>query len=1026
MRIRITQICTIATRTDSKLAEQPDTSGSTCSMELFSHLSPDGRGLPEPADAWRLALGFEAWNEALAAAEPSDGSEAARRWSGHGPGKRLLASIFGNSPFLSGVAVKEWAFLSRLVEEGADSLFRDVAAAVENTEDLGEDTAGLMRRLRVAKRRVALLAAVGELVGVWSLEQQTGALSRFAAAALGAALRHLLREAARKGLVELAAAEDPEKDSGLIVLGMGKLGAGELNYSSDIDLIVLFDATQARVTARPGIQSFFVRVTRGLVRILEEPTGDGYVFRTDLRLRPDPASTPLAISVIAALAYYESVGQNWERAALIKARPVAGDRLAGERFLRDLRPFIWRKNLDFAAIQDIHSIKRQIHAHRGGARIAVEGHDIKIGRGGIREIEFFAQTQQLIWGGRQSELRLAPTCEALRRLAAAGHIDPGTAAQLIEDYRFLRRLEHRLQMVDDAQTHKLPSDPAGLRHIAVFLGYKDTAAFVTDLCAHLGSVERHYAELFEQAPTLSGPGNLVFTGADDDPETLRTLSELGFAEPAAVSALLRSWHHGRLRATRSQRAREIVTELVPELLRIFGATPRPDAALRRFDQFLAALPAGVQLFSLFYANPGLVALVAEVMSGAPRLAAHLAQRPALLDAVLTQGFFAPPMDRAGLAADLGQILAGARDFEETLDGLRRWAGERRFQVGVQLLRGSLDGMATGRALADIAETALVALLPAVEAEFARRHGRIPGGAFAVIGMGRLGSREMTLASDLDLILIYDAPPGSEMSDGTHPLPVPGYFARLSQRLIGAITAPTAEGRLYEVDMRLRPSGASGPIASHFAGFSRYQRESAWTWEHMALTRARPVAGGAALRRCISQTLTAVLCSARDPRKLVADVADMRRRIAEENPRPARWDLRNRRGGLIDLEFIAQYLMLRYAATHPEIVRRAATDALAELGKAGLLPLRAHQELGAAAILFRNVQAVLTLLGEGSPATADLSAADAATLAHCVGAVDFARLDADITEATARVRSWYDRLIERPARRAAQETGKETR
>jgi len=995
-------------------------------MKLLSHLSPYGDGLPQPADARRLALGFEAWNEALALATGDPAASLAGQWSKAPAGKRLLASAFGNSPFLSGIAVKEWAFLTRLVEEGADPLFAEIAASVEKTEDLGEDTAAVMQRLRVARRRVALVAALAEFAGVWSLEQQTGALSRFAEAALGAALRHLLREAARKGLIALPAADQPEQDSGLIVLGMGKLGGYELNYSSDIDLIVLYEPASARVSGRDGIQSFFVRLTRDLVRILEAYTGDGYSFRTDLRLRPDPASTPLALSVPAALAYYESVGQNWERAALVKARPVAGDRAAGRRFLHELQPFIWRKNLDFAAIQDIHSIKRQINAHRGGGRIAVEGHDIKTGRGGIREIEFFAQTQQLIWGGRLRELRVGPTCEALRRLAGAGRIDPETAAQLIRDYRFLRRLEHRLQMVDDAQTHALPSDRAGVARIALFLGYSETEAFVLDLREHLVSVERHYAELFEHAPTLAGPGNLVFTGADDDRETLRTLSQLGFAEPASVSALVRSWHHGRLRATRSQRAREILTELVPELLRIFGATPHPDAALRRFDQFLSHLPAGVQLFSLFHANPGLLALVAEIMAGAPRLAEHLAQHPALLDPVLTQGFFAPPPDRAGLAGELDQVMTGVRDFEDTLDKLRRWAGERRFQVGVQLLRRGLDGAQAGAVLADIAETALAALLPRVEAELARRHGRVPGGSFAVIGMGRLGSREMTLASDLDLILIYDAPPRSEASDGPYPLPVPAYFARLSQRLIGAITAPTAEGRLYAVDMRLRPSGEAGPIASHFAGFARYQRESAWTWEHMALTRARPVAGDSGLCQRISETIAAVLRSPRDPEKLVIDVADMRRRIAEETPRPSLWDLRNRRGGLIDLEFIVQFLLLRDGASSPQILRRSTVKAIAGLGEAGLLPPQVRHELGAAAALFRNVQAVLSLLGDGLPVARDLEEPDAATLAACVGAIDFARLDADITDAMARVRSWYDRLVEQPAGRATHERGENAR
>jgi len=414
------------------------------------------------------------------------------------------------------------------------------------------------------------------------------------------------------------------------------------------------------------------------------------------------------------------------------------------------------------------------------------------------------------------------------------------------------------------------------------------------------------------------------------------------------------------------------------------------------------------------------------MAGAPRLAEHLAHRPALLDAVLTQGFFAPPPDRLGLAADLEQLMAGAPDFEDTLDVLRRWAGDRRFQVGIQLLRDGLDGVAAGAALADIAETALASLLPRVEAEFARRHGRVPGGAFAVIGMGRLGSREMTLASDLDLILIYDTPADSEISDGSQPLPVATYYARLSQRLIGAVTAPTAEGRLYEVDMRLRPSGASGPIAVQFTGFARYQEESAWTWEHMALTRGRPIAGDAALCRRISEALTTILRMPRDPNKLVIDVADMRRRIAKEYPNPSRWDMRNRRGGLIDLAFIVQYLMLRHAVSAPQILHRGDAEALQALAEAGALPPRARDELGGAAVLFRNVQTALTLLSDGLPATIDLAAPDGDTLARCVGAVDSAQLDSDITDAAARVRSWYDRLIDKPARRAATERGEGTR
>ncbi|HEX5321668.1 MAG TPA: bifunctional [glutamine synthetase] adenylyltransferase/[glutamine synthetase]-adenylyl-L-tyrosine phosphorylase [Stellaceae bacterium] len=980
-------------------------------MRLLSHLSPDGGALPRPADPKRLAIGLSAWDEALG--EAGEAAAGARRWSTTPAGAALLAAIFGNSPFLSGAAVAEWQFLTRLVEHGADPLFGDILATTL-AYNRGENRADLMRRLRVAKRRTALLAAVAELAGAWPLERQMAALSQFAEAALKAALRNLLAEAERDGAMTPADPDDPERGCGFFILAMGKLGAGELNYSSDIDLILLFDPARTPLVNRDGAQSLFSRLARELVRIVDERTGDGYVFRTDLRLRPDPRSTPLAMSVAAAMAYYESVGQNWERAAMIKARAVVGDIPAGERFLADLTPFIWRKSLDFAALADIHSIKRQIDAHRGGGRIAIEGHDIKLGRGGIREVEFFAQTQQLIWGGRIRELRQRETVPALAALAAAGRIDARAAETLTADYRFLRRVEHRLQMIEDAQTHRIPTDRDGLAHLAAFLGYDGADAFAAALRETLVSVERHYADLFEESPSLAGPsGNLVFTGADDDPETLATLTRLGFADPHAVAATVRDWHHGRMRATRSERAREILTELIPELLRIIGATGDPDLALARFDRFLSRLPAGVQLFSLFKQNPGLLTLVADVMAEAPRLAEELAQRPALLDAVLTTAFAEPLPNRAGLAADLAAMLAGTRDFEATLDILRRWANERKFQVGVQLLRRDLGGERAGTVLADIAETVLGALTPAVEADFARQHGRIAGGGFAVIAMGRLGSREMSLTSDLDLILVYDVPDAAEMSDGPRPLAPSTYYGRLGQRLIGAVTAPTAEGRLYEVDMRLRPSGESGPIATSIEAFAHYQRDEAWTWEHMALTRARPVAGDAEIFGAVADTIAGALQRPRDRRALVADVASMRRRVAEQHPRPSPWDLRSRRGGLVDIEFIVQYLILRDA---PQIAPCGIAAAIETLPS---LPPRAVQELGVAVRLLRHVQALLALLFDGPPDPKALTGMHAATLARCAGAVDFPRLDAEISQACARGREWYDRLVARPARRAAQ-------
>ncbi len=977
-------------------------------MKLLSRLSPEDEGLPVAGDARLFALGLAAWREALAGAQTTALAEAAALWSTSGRGRRLLEAIFGNSPYLSAIAVNEWEFLTRLVEEGPEELF---AKIIEETEEAAANRASLMRRLRILKRRTALLAAVADLSLYWSLEEVTASLSRFAEAALGAALRHLLDDAVGAG--RIAPDKAGEQACGFIVLGLGKLGGGELNYSSDIDLMFLYDPSRAEVFAHDGMGPFFARLGRELLRLLDERTADGYVFRTDLRLRPDPSSTPLALSVPAAIAYYEEVGQNWERAALIKARPVAGDKSAAFGFLRQLAPYIWRKHLDFAAIADIHSIKRQIHAHKGGERIGVFGHDIKVGRGGIREIEFFTQTQQLIWGGRMRELRVAPTCEALRRLAESRRIDAATADALIADYRFLRRVEHRLQMVDDAQTHRLPADAHGIARLAAFLGYRESERFVGELRSHLLSVEKRYAELFEEAPSLSGPGNLVFTGAEDDPETLETLRALGFADARAVSALVRGWHHGRWRATRSQRAREILTELVPALLRIFGATQEPQSALERFDQFLSRQPAGVQLLSLFYANPALLELVADIMAAAPPLAAELAARPALLDSVLAEGFLAPLPDLDALAAELHDASLLARDFEETLEALRRCAAERRFQIGVQLLLARLDAEEAGKTLADIAETALSALLPAVEREFRRVHGRLPGGAFAIIGMGRLGSREMTLASDLDLILVYDMPEEGATSDGARPLAGQVYYARLGQRLIGALTSPGSEGRLYPVDMRLRPSGASGPLATSFPGFVRYQRESAWTWEHMALTRARPLAGDAWLRRRLESAIAGVLTLPRDPSPLLRDVADMRRRIATQNPNPSPWDLKNRRGGLIDLEFIVQYLVLREGSRDPRVLQRGTREAIRALAAAGALPAKAARDLEEALALLRRAQMLLTLLAEAVPKSAFLPETVGLSLARAAGVVDIKALERDISKRTARVRAWYRRLIEEP-------------
>jgi len=964
---------------------------------------------PRPADPVQAATGLERWQEA-AGELAGAGKKFAEGLAKDRQGKALLAALFGNSPYLTLALIDDIDFAVALLRRGPDAALADILGDARREFGDPTDEAALMAGLRRAKRRASLAIALADIAALWSVERITAALSETADTALQLAVRHLLRQGASGGAYKLKHPKEPERESGFVVLGMGKLGARELNYSSDIDLIVLYDP-ETIVTDNPdGLLQVFIRLTRSLVKILDERRPEGYVFRTDLRLRPDPASTPPALSMLAAETYYESLGQNWERAAMIKARPVAGDIAAGDGFLQRLRPYVWRKNLDFSAIQDIHSIKRQINAHRGGGTVALAGHNIKLGRGGIREIEFFAQTQQLIWGGRMPELRQIQTCPAIEALRDAGRVKPETAAAMIEAYRFLRQVEHRLQMVNDQQTHTLP-DEAGLPAFATFLGYNNVAAFNEVLLGHLTRVEKHYAELFEEAPNLGSQGSLVFTGIEDDPATLETLSRLGFRDVKMVAATVRGWHHGRYRAMRSVRARELLTELMPVLLEALAKTAQPDTAFVRFDGFLSQLPAGVQLFSLFHANPALLQLVAEIMGGAPRLADLLSRHPNLLDSVLGSHFLSPLPERAALDDDLKRGLTQARDFQDTLDVLRRWKGEREFQVGVQMLRGVVPAATTGAALADIAEACIAALQPAVEAEFARQHGKVPGGAMAVAAFGKLGGREMTVTSDLDLILLWDAPEKVEQSDGAKPLPVSLYYQRLAQRLINAVTAPTGEGTLYEIDLRLRPSGSKGPIATNLDGFVKYQHNEAWTWEHQALTRARPLTGPTALQKRIAEAIRKVLVQKRDNAKLARDVADMRERMAKEHVARRPWDIKHWRGGLVDIEFLAQYLQLRHAHEHPEMLATNTAQALTNAVSAGALSAEAGTELRQALDISQAVQGLirLTLAGDFDPAEAPEGLKRA--LARAANAVDFEGLEATIRARTTRAHELFKTLIE---------------
>ena len=945
-------------------------------------------------------------------------------------GAAVLTALGGHSPFLADLALREATTLLRMAERGADAA---LAAALDplGRADPAANFTQLGAVLRQAKRQAALIVACADLTGEWTLDKVTGALSTLAETCIDLAAAHLLREAAARGEITLpnAAKRDARaagKGSGLVILGMGKLGGRELNYSSDVDLMVLFDPAAA--TDPDAAQGTFVRLARDLVRLLEERTAEGYVFRTDLRLRPDPAATPLAVSIQAAITYYESFGQNWERAAMLKARPVGGDRALGEHFLAEIRPFVWRRHLDFAMIADIHSIKRQIHAVHGskrgaGAEIAVAGHDVKLGRGGIREIEFTAQVAQLIWGGRDPTLRDPTTLGALVALAAAGRMDRRAAAELADAYVFLRDVEHRLQMVADRQTHRLPEDAEGLARIASFMGFDSTEAFAAALTAHLRRVAGQYSRQFEAAPPLSLPagegiegGNLVFTGPENDPATLETLAGMGFANPGGISGTVRAWHHGNRRGTRSARARELLTALMPALLAAFAHQPEPDAALGRFDALLERLPAGVQVLSLLHRNPALLERVAGLLGAAPALADHLARDPSALEGLLAGG-------TGQAAAAIPALVGAARHYEEALESVRRMVTEGRFEVDVAALEGALDVDAAGIARSELADAAIACLLPQVAKDFATRHGKVAGGAMAVVGMGKLGSREMLPGSDLDLVLIYDHADDAAESDGAKPLAVPTYFARLAAQFVAALTAPGAEGKPYEVDMRLRPSGNKGPVAASIAAFERYHglkegggpgTGGAWTWERMALTRARPVAGPPALRKRIAECCREALIAHAGP-QAIADALAMRARMIRDLPADGPWDVKAIPGGLVEVEFIAQALQCAHAAAHPRVLAPTTRDALAALARAGLLEREEAATLIRAERFWRNLQSLLRLT-VGRARTEALPPASAQALLRALAPtleeppVDLPALRGQMREVASGVRSIFERRL----------------
>lgn len=870
------------------------------------HHFPKTTAMPQSLESAR-DLGWQRW---MVLAEKPEYSHISQ-WIVDTAQNEILDSFFVHSPYLTTLALLHPDIIHAVLTSGADACFGQVIASIKQPEKIDTKFTEIKHQLRVAKRKVALLTAIADISAQWSLEQITDALSKFAEVSLKHSLHTILQAAHSREEIELHDTVCPEKDSGIIILGMGKLGGHELNYSSDIDLIIFFRKDRLGYKGRQTEQHFMNRLAQDLVAIMQDRTAEGYVFRVDLRLRPDPASTPPAITTEAAYFYYESVGQNWERAAMIKARPVAGDIEAGEIFLKRLGPFMWRRSLDFASINDIHSIKRQMDS-RQNAEINIRGHNVKLGIGGIREIEFYVHIFQLIWGGRELSLRTKATCITLKALLDYRLIDANIYKVMSEAYGFLRTLEHRLQMVADQQTHTLPSDDETLAQIAGFMGYADIASFEKDFLHHTRAVHNIYALSFKKAEKLGTDGNLVFTGVSHDPETLQTLGRMGFSQPETVSEIVMGWHHGSCRATRTKKARELLTELMPTLLTRLAETTNPDAAVLRFHDFLRNLPAGVQLFSLFNVNPQLLELIANILGSAPSLSEQLSRSPELLDVVLYDDFYQTLPDKEVLTRQLAELIQSAGDFDEHMDRVRQFRNEKQFQAGVQFLKHMISSAQAGEFLSELAEVTLQHTYDVTMQEFEEKSGKVEGSKFGVLALGKLGSREMTFSSDIDLIFVYDVADENTLSSGEKEMAASVYYNRFAQRLLTAITGMARQGRLYEVDTRLRPSGGKGLLAVTVDALHTYFKDSAWTFEFMALTKARPIIADDAMLLDLNNFIHKQIAKKRDTARLKKHVMDMRERIDKEYGTANPWDIKYVRGGLLDLDFIAQYLLLYHA------------------------------------------------------------------------------------------------------------------
>lgn len=917
--------------------------------------------------------------------------------SAHNP-EELLSLLENYSPYLTRLLALQPHVLDSFHNADAEHFCQNIIDDI--TRRQCEDISNYAARhyLRQCKQQISLMIALADISGEWTLKQVTYMLSLFADAVTQYALEHSLRAAVPKAMLS----ETPvSRDCGIVILGMGKLGGYELNYSSDIDIIAIYDPERLDYLTPPARGRFAARIIQQVASLLQDRTDHGYVFRVDLRLRPDPASTALAVSLDTATHYYERVGQNWERAAMIKARIIAGDMTLGQKFLHALQPFIWRNHLDFAAIDDILSIKRQMQATQE-PDITLPSHHLKTGYGGIREIEFLVQIYQLIWGGRVTELRIRATCEGLELLTQQGLISAATNDALQSAYQLLRLVEHRLQMRNDQQTHSLPENEQGFAELAIFCGFTTAVDFKDTLLMHLNNVHSIFTEAFAESHPLGSAGKLVFTGVDHDAHTLDTLSQMGFDNAESISTAIQLWHKGSKKSTRTKKARELLTELVPDILHALASTVNPDQAFKRFDEFLDALPSGVQLFSLFQSNTALLTLIARIVGNAPILATRLSRYPQMLDLIVQR--HANPLSTlsGSLKKDLSDWLTLARNEEEIIHYFCMFKLEKEFVVATQLLQQAITPRAASRYLSLLADTMIRKAVELVAAQLNEKYHVQPKLRFCIIALGKLGTKSLMIGSDLDVMCIYDA-----MSEREH-----DYYHRLTTRVIRLLSYPTKEGPLYEMDTQLRPFGAQGAVAVQLQGFIRYYNDSAWLVENLALVQARIVMTSKAMKPDIAKALRVAQYVGQPYREIIRNIHDVRAKINHQYHSTNPWDIKYISGGMMDIQWILKALLARQRQDipYPDKIH-ITSNQITWLYDCRILTAQQASTMRKAYRLYHTTLSYLRLYQQTHIQDHEMSESFKLLLADVTKIHDFAKLRQKLLRTQARIYQLYEQLDE---------------